>query len=169
MAQPPFHYVILRNKATKNLIRFIVTVFFFNSVGPLPTAHAQELYLPKPGLMVHLSPSLHPPLFKGIKVYPKNPLAFDFILNPGDGHLSQEQLKQESDKLIKYFLASLTVPEKDMWVNLSPYDFNIDPAMLKQLQNAPGLVPMHINIQPMGDLRQFLGFTDQEVKVTQRG
>ncbi|MDO8674486.1 MAG: hypothetical protein Q7K71_00005, partial [Candidatus Omnitrophota bacterium] len=25
-------------------------------------------------------------------------------------------------KLIKYFLASLTVPEKDLWVNLSPYE-----------------------------------------------
>jgi hypothetical protein len=25
-------------------------------------------------------------------------------------------------KLIKYFLASLTIPEKDLWVNLSPYE-----------------------------------------------
>ncbi|MBF0489967.1 MAG: hypothetical protein HQL15_05040, partial [Candidatus Omnitrophica bacterium] len=29
-----------------------------------------------------------------------------------------EEIKQESAKLIKYFLASLTVPEKDLWVNL---------------------------------------------------
>ncbi|MBI4309267.1 MAG: hypothetical protein HY591_02935, partial [Candidatus Omnitrophica bacterium] len=28
----------------------------------------------------------------------------------------------ESMKLIKYFLASMTVPEKDLWVNLSPYE-----------------------------------------------
>ncbi|MBF0511175.1 MAG: hypothetical protein HQL13_02485 [Candidatus Omnitrophica bacterium] len=34
----------------------------------------------------------------------------------------QEQLKAESTKLIKYFLASLTIPEKDLWVNLSPYE-----------------------------------------------
>ncbi len=33
-----------------------------------------------------------------------------------------EALKQEATKLIKYFLASLTVPEKDLWVNLSPYE-----------------------------------------------
>ena len=32
------------------------------------------------------------------------------------------QLKEESTKLIKYFLASLTIPEKDLWVNLSPYE-----------------------------------------------
>ena len=31
-------------------------------------------------------------------------------------------LKQEATKLIKYFLASLTIPEKDLWVNLSPYE-----------------------------------------------
>ena len=34
--------------------------------------------------------------------------------------------------------------------------FHIDPAMLQQLQNAPGFVPVIINIQPMNDLRQFL-------------
>ncbi len=31
-------------------------------------------------------------------------------------------LKDESTKLIKYFLASITTPEKDLWVNLSPYE-----------------------------------------------
>jgi len=35
--------------------------------------------------------------------------------------------------------------------------FHIDPAMLKQLQNAPGFVPVIINIQPLTDLRRFLG------------
>jgi len=32
---------------------------------------------------------------------------------------NQEQLKTEATRLIKYFLASLTIPEKDLWVNLS--------------------------------------------------
>ncbi len=40
------------------------------------------------------------------------------------GGPQQEQLKQQSTKLIKYFLASLTIPEKDLWVNLSPYEKN---------------------------------------------
>ena len=35
--------------------------------------------------------------------------------------------------------------------------FNIDPAMLQKLQNAPGFVPVIINIQSMTDLRLFLG------------
>ena len=35
--------------------------------------------------------------------------------------------------------------------------FHLDPAMLAQLQNAPGFVPVIIGIEPLVDLRQFLG------------
>ena len=31
-------------------------------------------------------------------------------------------MKKEGERLIKYFLASLAIPEKDLWVNLSPYE-----------------------------------------------
>ena len=83
---------------------------------------AQEFILPKPGVMVQLSPSFNPPILKGIKVHPNDPFRFDFILDKGDSELSNDQLKDESSRLIKYFLASLTIPEKDLWVNLSPYE-----------------------------------------------
>jgi len=81
--------------------------------------------------MVPLSPPLDPPILKGIKVHPDNPFRFDFILDQGDsspvipakaGIQNQEQLKSEATRLIKYFFASLTIPEKDLWVNLSPYE-----------------------------------------------
>src|SRR6201999_2100162 len=72
--------------------------------------------------MVHLSPEFNPPSLKGIKVHPDNPFRFDFILDKGDSNQSNEQLREESTKLIKYFLASITIPEKDLWVNLSPYE-----------------------------------------------
>jgi hypothetical protein len=35
--------------------------------------------------------------------------------------------------------------------------FHMDAAMLQQLQNAPGFVPVIINIQPLKNLQQFLG------------
>jgi hypothetical protein len=35
--------------------------------------------------------------------------------------------------------------------------FHLDPAVLQQLQNAPGFVPVIINIQPMNNLYEFLG------------
>jgi len=94
-------------------------------------AEGGDFHLPTPGVMVHLSPEFDPPILKGIKVHPDNPFRFDFILDQGDEFArsegpQQEQtpygLKTESTKLIKYFLASLTIPEKDLWVNLSPYE-----------------------------------------------
>jgi len=35
---------------------FILFVFFFNTIGPMPYAQAGELYLPAPGVRVGLSP-----------------------------------------------------------------------------------------------------------------
>ena len=40
----------------------------------------------------------------------------------GDSQLEGEAFKREADKLIKYFMTSLAVPEDEMWVNLSPYE-----------------------------------------------
>ena len=87
-------------------------------------AHAQEIILPKPGVMVHLSPPLNPPVLKGVTIDPKNPFHFDFILDKGNlpNPRGWEGLKEESTKLIKYFLSAITTPEKDLWVNLSPYE-----------------------------------------------
>jgi hypothetical protein len=38
--------------------------------------------------------------------------------------------------------------------------FKMDPAMLQQLQNVPGFYPVIINIQPMTDIKGFLGIND---------
>jgi len=121
-------YLIIDMKRTPFLHIFIIISFLINTLGPVPLAQAQDFRLPAPGVMVRLSPPLDPPMLKGIKVHPDNPFRFDFILDKGDSGLSVETplmaslLKQEATKLIKYFLASLTIPEKDLWVNLSPYE-----------------------------------------------
>jgi tetratricopeptide (TPR) repeat protein len=101
----------------------LIFVFLVNTFGSLP-AYAQDFVLPAPGARINLSPEFNPPILKGIKVHPDNPFRFDFILDKGDSQLSNDALKDESIKLIKYFLASLTIPEKDLWVNLSPYEKN---------------------------------------------
>ena len=89
---------------------------------PLLLGGQRGISLPAPGVMVHLSPPFDPPILKGIKVQPDNPLRFDFILDQATQRQTPDALKQETIKLIKYFLASLTIPEKDLWVNLSPYE-----------------------------------------------
>ena len=103
-------------------LRFILGLaLLFNIIGPIPSCLGDVFVLPKPGVMVHLSPPFDPPIFRGIRVHPDNPFRFEFILDKGDKYNPLE-LKEESTRLIKYFLASLTIPEKDLWVNLSPYE-----------------------------------------------
>ena len=73
--------------------------------------------------MVEFTPPATPPLLIGLKIHPEHPLKFDFLLDRGDvKKLDGSELKNESTRLIKYFLAALTIPEKDLWVNLSPYE-----------------------------------------------
>ena len=107
------------------IIAFLVNTLFSYT----PFAQAQlvspaggDYHLPLPGVMVYLSPPEEPPMLKGIKIHPEDPFRFDFILDRGDRALSASELKNDSSTLIKYFLASLTIPENDLWVNLSPYE-----------------------------------------------
>ncbi len=61
-----------------------------------------------------------PMMLRGIELDADNPLHFQFILDPGEATGDEAQVTDDSARLIKYFLAALTIPEKDMWVNLSP-------------------------------------------------
>ncbi len=74
-----------------------------------------------------------PMLMMGLEVDPREPFHFSFLIHPGDSRLSGPAFKAEALKLIKYFLASLTVPSQDIWVNLSPYesDFTVPDAFGK--------------------------------------
>jgi len=74
--------------------------------------------------MVNLSPAYEPAIIKGLTVHKDNPFLFDFIVDVGQDKMDGAPLKAEGNKLIKYFLASLAIPEKDLWVNLSPYEKN---------------------------------------------
>lgn len=116
----------------KILCGFITLTFLAGVILPPQVAWAQVgtglkpvptiLNLPVPGTMVAPSTGFVPARLIGVTVHPDDPLKFDFIVNSGDVDLAPEALKEESRKLIKYFLASLTVPEDELWVNLSPYE-----------------------------------------------
>ncbi len=101
----------------KIIVGGMLLAFFFNSLTP---AGAQML--PVPGSLVGLTPGFKPPVLLGMKVHPENPLLFDFIVDQGQTQLSPDGLKSETAKLVKYFLAALTIPDKQIWVNLSPYE-----------------------------------------------
>jgi len=113
------------NLTFRCLSNLIVFVLSFSLVFSPSIAYAQSqfvLNLPIPGAMVQPTGVFMPVLIKGISIHPENSLEFDFIVDSGDSQLEDEALKVEAEKLIKYFLASLTVPNEDLWVNLSPYE-----------------------------------------------
>ena len=109
---------------TKCVTRSVLVFIFLSNSLACPYAVAGDLFLPSPGTMVRLSPEFNPPVLKGIRVHPDNPFKFEFILDRGDivgaGHALP--LRDDVNRLIKYFLASITTPDKDLWVNLSPYE-----------------------------------------------
>ena len=107
---------------TQRIISLILISSFFITSLPIPLGYTQQQGLPKPGVRVGLSPSIVPACIKAITVHPDNPLQFDFIIDQGETAISVAEKQQEYKKLIKYFLASLTIPEKNLWVNLSPYE-----------------------------------------------
>jgi len=101
----------------------ILTLAIYLLSTAIPPAAAQDLLnLPEPGTLVALSESYTPPLLRGIMIDPDNPFHFDFIIDTGNLELDPDQIEAETRKVIKYFLASLTVPEDELWVNLSPYE-----------------------------------------------
>ena len=117
-----FHYYRKSNFTIKVIALAIIFVFAFSSLCPSYALAQSVSGLPMPGTMVSLSPVFTPTILRGLRVYPDNSLKFDFIVDSGDTGLKGAALKNESERLIKYFLAALTIPEDNLWVNLSPHE-----------------------------------------------
>src|ERR1044071_5695421 len=109
----------------KIIVQILLLTFGLTCLGPLPDSQAQMMAnLPDPGQMIQTSVLFKPLELKGIQIYANNPLQFDFLVDKGKSGLRGQALKDEITKMSKYFLTCLTVPEKDLWVNLSPYEKN---------------------------------------------
>ncbi len=108
----------------------VLLAFGGNTVGVdilnIHTAYAQDAsapnaLMPPPGRLLEASPRFVAPELKAISVDPLDPCKFKFLVNAADDpHLDQEQI----ERLAKYFLTFLAIPEEDLWVNLSPYEAN---------------------------------------------
>ena len=112
-------------KIRKSISILILVAFITTSVkSPAYAQMAQDQMprLPMPGVMVHLSTEFTPAHLQGMTIHPDNALQFDFLIHRGDEPFSDAQKKEQYSKLVKYFLASLTIPDEDQWVNLSPYE-----------------------------------------------
>lgn len=123
MFESSFNMTIKKIKQICSVV--ILGVFFSTSIIPTQYLHAAEnLAMVAPGTLVQQSEASNPIMLKGININPNEPFTFDFLVDTNGVELSEEEFALESEKLIKYFLTSLTVPEEQMWVNLSPYEEN---------------------------------------------
>ncbi len=114
----------------KGIVYILLLTFGVQSIIGPEYAQAQSLPVPQPAHVLKLPPvgemmtqsaPMTPMFMRGVIVHPENPLELDFIIDHGDTNFNNDQgFQAEAKKLIKYFLASLTIPENELWVNLSP-------------------------------------------------
>ncbi len=108
-----------KNKLVSRIACLVVAISFISNMVLPASVRAGSITLPAPTQFVQLSGSYSFPLLKGMKFDPSDPLKMQFIIDTADqGKVSQEEAAQ----LIKYFLAGLTIPESELWVNMSPYE-----------------------------------------------
>ncbi len=60
------------------------------------------------------------PHIAGVKVDVNNPFQLYFVVDQGSAVFSETDRQREYRKAVRYFMAALTIPNQDMWVNLSP-------------------------------------------------
>ena len=143
-----------KNKPKLNKIISGCLILAFISCQVITPAYAQAVFvpssslsgLPEAGTHVGLSSQFNPPNLRAVEINFQNLLEFNFIMDQGDfrgirqktigkkilsemsgdekNQYFHDELKSEYGKIIKYFLASLTIPEDKMWVNLSPHEKN---------------------------------------------
>ncbi len=109
-----------KNCCYKQLIFRVLFLVLLGNSTPLSIKCVLGQELPPVGSHVLLSQEVVPPLLKGIKVFEDNPLRMDFILDKGASLDSVDVLQSQAHRMVRYFLAALTIPENDLWVNLSP-------------------------------------------------
>jgi len=96
---------------------FIINTLLSNYVF----AASVPLNLPAAGQLLPLSAPSAYTVLRGMRINPKDPLKFEFVIDkPADKSVDKEEFR----RLVSYFMAALTIPEKDFWVNLSPYEKN---------------------------------------------
>jgi len=94
------------------LLAFLGTAIPLLSLAQTPAA---------PRKLIDVSPTYSFPSLKGLRLDPADPLHIEFIIDTADKKTVSEK---DISLLIRYFLAGLTIPEQDIWVNLSPYEQN---------------------------------------------
>ena len=108
----------------RTICSVLIVTFSFSNIQQSQAQDFNVNQLPVPGIMVGISLPFAPLALKGLIVNLNKPLEFQFIVDTGRGPQDTAAVKDQANQLVKYFLAGLTIPEGDLWVNLSPYEKN---------------------------------------------
>lgn len=115
----------------------VMTLVAFMVTSAAPVYAQSAIQLPAPGTMLGFSAKGDLALMSGIQIDLKNPFQCNFLIQRSQKVMNDAAKRIEYEKLIKYFLASLTIPNEDMWVNLSPYE-------------SDRIIPDHFGLTEMG-------------------
>ena len=125
--------MFVRRKVSFQWFRFISLIILFtfgsNIIGEdaaraWSISEPHNIFMPPPGVLISSSPALSLPTLKAISIDLKDPFKINFVVDSANQSLSEEKGQEQVNLLIKYFLSFLTIPEEDLWVNLSPYEKN---------------------------------------------
>ena len=97
----------------------LIGSFLLIDLMRIEVLHASALNLPNPTSLLPVSRAYSYPVLRGLRLDSENSLKLDFVVDQGD---SDNISREEAAMLIRYFLAALTLPDNDLWVNLSPYE-----------------------------------------------
>ncbi|MBF0483382.1 MAG: HD domain-containing protein [Candidatus Omnitrophica bacterium] len=112
----------------RKICAFIVSICFCTNMLAPSSVLAQNISSAPALQLIGLTAAYQPVQVQGLNIDPQDPFKFEFIVDKGPVKSLHDhgvnEFEQEANQLIKYFLASLSVPEDQMWVNLSPYEKN---------------------------------------------
>ena len=106
------------------LITFGTNVLGTDAARAWTISEPQNIIMPAPGALIPASQAFSLPTLKAISINPNDPFKIDFVVDRANQGLSEKDRQEQINLLIKYFLSFLTLPEEDLWVNLSPYEKN---------------------------------------------
>ena len=98
---------------------FFCSHILFENIALLGVAKAEADPSSNFPHLLSLSTPFSYPTLRGIKTCSSQPFDLDILLDAQD---NESVAKGEAEKLIRYFLSMLTIPEQEVWVNLSPYE-----------------------------------------------
>jgi hypothetical protein len=119
------YFTAKKSFKTRSLTTLLCVSLLSSMLVPVDAVLARDaMMLPVPGAPVSLGKQAQGMLMTGVRIFPDDPFRFDFMIDEGRERPDPATFRGESELLVKYFLASLAIPDRNFWVNLSPYEQN---------------------------------------------